>query len=275
MGKAKTGLRFVALASVGALALAACGGSDDSGDSATGAKGGNKGGTLTILTSAEQFNHLDPQRNYTGEDLAFSSAYFARTLTAYKMSPNGDTAGELTGDLATDTGKPTEEGKTWAFTLRDGVKWEDGSDVTCADVKYGVSRTFAQTVITDGPTYAISLLDIPKDKDGNSTYKGPYETSKNDTGAFDKAVQCSADGKTITFHLAKPAGDFNYTVTLSRSLRCRRPRTRARSTTTPSSRTVLTRSPSTPRASSWSWSATPTGALPATATVRPCRTRSS
>ncbi|GAA4357585.1 ABC transporter substrate-binding protein [Angustibacter luteus] len=215
MGKAKTGLRFVALASVGALALAACGGGDD-GDSATGSNNsGNKGGTLTILTNAEQFNHLDPQRNYTGEDLAFSSAYFARTLTAYKMSPNGDAAGQLVGDLATDTGKATEEGKTWAFTLRDGVKWEDGSDVTCADVKYGVSRTFAQTVITDGPTYAISLLDIPKDKDGNSTYKGPYETSKNDTGAFDKAVECSADGKTITFHLAKPAGDFNYTVTLS------------------------------------------------------------
>ena len=184
MGKAKTGLRFVALASVGALALAACGGSDSGDKADSGSKGGDKGGTLTILTNAEQFNHLDPQRNYTGEDLAFSSAYFARTLTAYKMSPEGVKAGELVGDLATDTGKPTEEGKTWAFTLRDGAKWEDGSDVTCADVKYGVSRTFAQTVITDGPTYAISLLDIPKDKDGNSTYKGPYETSKNDTGGL-------------------------------------------------------------------------------------------
>jgi peptide/nickel transport system substrate-binding protein len=78
-----------------------------------------------------------------------------------------------------------------------------------------VSRTFAQTVITDGPTYAISLLDIPKDAEGNSTYKGPYETAKNDTAAFDKAVTCSEDNKTITFKLAKPAGDFNYTVTLS------------------------------------------------------------
>ena len=31
---------------------------------------------------------------------------------------------------------------------------------------------------------------------------------------FDKAVTCSADGKTITFHLNKPVADFNYTVTL-------------------------------------------------------------
>jgi peptide/nickel transport system substrate-binding protein len=215
MGKAKTGLRFVALASVGALALAACGGGDSGDKASSSSGGGDKGGTLTFLTTAEQFNHLDPQRNYTGEDLAFSSAYYARTLTAYKMSPDGTKAGELVGDLATDTGKASDGGKTWAFTLRDGAKWEDGSDVTCADIKYGVSRTFAQTVITDGPTYAISLLDIPKDSAGNSVYKGPYETSKNDTAAFDKAVECSSDGKTITFHLKQPAGDFNYTVTLS------------------------------------------------------------
>ena len=218
MGKAKNGLRYVALASAGALALAACGGGGGtSGNSASnGAAGeGQKGGTLTFLTTQEQIAHLDPQRNYTGEDLAFSSAYLTRTLTAYKVSKDGVEAGTLVPDLATDTGKPTNEGKTWAFTLKDGSKFEDGSDITCADVKYGVSRTFAQTVITDGPTYAISLLDIPKDAKGDSTYKGPYETAKNDTAAFDKAVECSSDNKTVTFNLAKPAGDFNYTVTLS------------------------------------------------------------
>jgi peptide/nickel transport system substrate-binding protein len=218
MGKAKTGLRVVALASAGALALAACGGGGDGGTGSTGGgqdQGAQKGGTLTILTQAEQFDHLDPQRNYTGEDLAFANGFITRTLTAYKLSKDGKSAGELVGDLATDTGKATDNGKTWSFTLRDGVKWEDGSDVTCADIKYGVSRTFAQTVITDGPTYAIPYLDIPKDAEGNPTYKGPYETAKNDTAAFDKAVECSSDNKTITFHLAQPAGDFNYTVTLT------------------------------------------------------------
>jgi peptide/nickel transport system substrate-binding protein len=217
MGKAKTGLRIVALASAGALALAACGGGsgDKSGTTGNQDQGAQQGGTLTILTQAEQFDHLDPQRNYTGEDLAFANGYITRTLTAYKLSKDGKTAGELVGDLATDTGKATDNGKTWSFTLRDGVKWEDGSDVTCADIKYGVSRTFAQTVITDGPTYAIPYLDIPKDSEGNPTYKGPYETAKNDTAAFDKAVECSSDNKTITFHLAQPAGDFNYTVTLT------------------------------------------------------------
>jgi peptide/nickel transport system substrate-binding protein len=214
MGKASVGLRAAALASASAMVLAACGGgSGDDGGSASGGEP-QKGGTLNLLTLNDQYTHLDPQRNYNGEELAFASGYLQRTLTQYKLSSDGATATELIPDLATDTGRPSKDAKTWEFTLRDGVTFEDGSPITCEDVKYGVSRTFATDVITDGPTYAISMLDIPKDKDGTSVYKGPYATQGNDTAAFDKAVECSEDDKTITFHLASPVGDFNYTVTL-------------------------------------------------------------
>jgi peptide/nickel transport system substrate-binding protein len=219
MGKATIGFRAAALASVAAIVLAACGGgSGGSGDdnSDSGASGKPvKGGTLTFLQQADQIQHMDPQRNYTGEDLAFVNGYMQRTLNAYKFSTDGEEANSLIPDLATDTGTSSDEAKTWAWTLKDGVKFEDGSPITCADVKYGVSRTFATDLITDGPQYAVSMLDIPKDKDGASTYKGPYDTkASNDTASFDKAVECSADNKTITFHLAKPVGDFNSTVTL-------------------------------------------------------------
>ncbi len=214
MAKARAALRLTALAATGALALAACGGSGDDGGAGDTSASAHKGGTLTILTLNEQLDHIDPQRAYTGEDLAFLSGYLTRTLTAYKLSKDGKTAGELVGDLASDTGTATDGGKTWTFALRSGAKWEDGSDVTCADIKYGISRTFAQSVVSDGPTYAIQLLDVPKDKDGNPTYKGPYETANNDTAGFDKAIECAADGSTITFHLAVPTGDFNYAVTM-------------------------------------------------------------
>jgi peptide/nickel transport system substrate-binding protein len=90
------------------------------------------------------------------------------------------------------------------------VTWQDGSDVTCEDIKYGVSRTFATDVINQGPTYAVVYLDIPTDADGSSSYKGPYTKVGQDL--YDKAVTC--DGKTITFNLSKPIADFNYTVTL-------------------------------------------------------------
>ncbi|MFZ8911297.1 MAG: ABC transporter substrate-binding protein, partial [Candidatus Nanopelagicales bacterium] len=65
----------------GALILAACsGGSSDGGGSGG---EGQAGGTLTILSPAEQILSLDPQVIYTGEDLAFAGATIMRSLTAY------------------------------------------------------------------------------------------------------------------------------------------------------------------------------------------------
>ncbi|MBA2767932.1 MAG: hypothetical protein H0U35_02145, partial [Sporichthyaceae bacterium] len=220
MGKASMSVRSAALAATAAIILAACGGGGGGdGDTGDGDGGGaasgepTKGGTLTFLTVAEEIDALDPQRNYTGEDLAFAGAYLTRTLTSYKLSTDDAEANTLVADLATDTGTPSEDSKSWQFTVKDGAMFEDGSPITCEDVKYGVSRTFATDLITDGPQYAVAYLDIPKDKDGASVYKGPYVTKGNDTAAFDKAVSC--EGQTITFNLANPVPDFNFTVTLT------------------------------------------------------------
>ena len=216
MSKATTSAKVAALAAASALLLAACGGSSGGGD--TGASGdagameATAGGTLTFLTLDEEFNHLDPQRNYTGEDLAFAAGYLNRTLVQYTLSEDDTEAGVLIPDMATDIGTATEEGKVWSFTLKDGMKFQDGTPITCAEVKYGVSRTFATDIITDGPTYAITMLDIPKDKDGTSAYKGPYDGTGQEL--YDEAVTCSDDMKTITFNLAQPVADFNYTTTL-------------------------------------------------------------
>jgi peptide/nickel transport system substrate-binding protein len=220
MGSAiKNGLRLAAVATAGALVLAACGSSsssDSSGEATESAASGEgtPGGTINVLTLEEQFLHVDPQRIYTGVDLAFFNGYTTRTLTAYKFAPGAEGV-TIVPDMATDLGTPSADAKSWSFTIRDGVTFEDGTPVGCKDVKYGVSRTFATDIITDGPTYAISMLDIPKDADGASVYKGPYVTEGNDVAAFDKAVTCSDDDKTITFNLNRPAGDFNYTVTLT------------------------------------------------------------
>lgn len=173
---------------------------------------GGAGGTLTFLTNAESWTHADPNRNYTGQHIAWFGSFMHRTLTAYARA-EGAAGSEVVPDLATDTGRASNGNKTWEFTLRDGATFEDGSAITCEDIKYGVSRTFATDVITDGPGYAISMLDIPKAEDGSSVYKGPYKADGNDTAAYDKAVTCSEDNKTITFNLSRAVGDFNYTVT--------------------------------------------------------------
>ncbi len=216
MGVAKHGLRTVALAATGALLLAACGGSSSDGGGSGDGGSPQTGGTAYFLEFREQFNNVDPQRVYTGEDLALFSGTIFRTLTAYQYSEDNAEGTTLTPDMATDTGTANEDSTEWTFTLRDGITFQDGSPVGCSDIKYGVSRTFATDIITNGPTYAISMLDIPKDKDGASVYKGPYDTSaKNDTAAFDSAIVCSDDNLTITFNLGQPVPDFNYTVTLA------------------------------------------------------------
>jgi peptide/nickel transport system substrate-binding protein len=231
-------MRGVALAAVFVLAVTACGGTSTSNGPSAGAPSagapsagapsgavssggapsagasqaaGKTGGTIFLLENGEGFDQVDPQRVYTGEDLAFFGATIYRSLTAYVLSPDLAIGTSLTPDLATDLGTATDGGKTWAFTLRDGATFQDGTPITCKDVAYGTSRTFAKE-ITQGPTYAVQYLDIPADPAGGSAYKGPY--TKVGQALFDKAVTCSADGKTITFHLSQPHADFNYTVTL-------------------------------------------------------------
>ncbi len=102
----------VSFALAASVLAAACGGGSDSGGGDGEAK---KGGTIRILTSGEQIAHLDPQRNYTGSDLAFAGTTMHRSLTSYKYE-EGDAGSEIAGDLATDTGTASNEGKTWAFT---------------------------------------------------------------------------------------------------------------------------------------------------------------
>ena len=153
----------------------------------------------------------DPQRLNVGADMAFAGRVFQRTLTAWAPATGQDKMPALAPDLATDTGKVTAGGRTWSFTLRRDASWQDGKPVTCADVKYGVSRTYATSQITGGLTYALDFLDVPQSEEGASAFAGPYV--KTGKAAFDQAVTCS--GQSITFKLARAVPDFNQVVALS------------------------------------------------------------
>jgi peptide/nickel transport system substrate-binding protein len=205
------GIAAVALGGVVALTAAGCGGGASTTAGGTnGATGAKAGGTLYYLTKRPA-EHLDPQRTYLGRDISDEARIVYRTLTSYPVAA-GKAGTKLVADLATDTGTASDGGRMWKFTLKSGVKWQDGSAVTCADVKYGVSRTFAVNVITGGPAYALQFLDIPTSPKGGSVYQGPYAKDTAGQALYDKAVSCS--GNTITFKLRKPVGDFNYTVTM-------------------------------------------------------------
>lgn len=197
-----------------AATLAACGGGDEEstgnnagGDETTSTDESAAGGTLYYLQHYP-FESLDPQRAYYGLELANLRRTMYRSLVAFPVTEDPEVGATPVADLATDTGTSLEGGKVWQFTLKDGVKWEDGSDITCEDFKYGASRVFASDVITGGPTYLTTYLDIPEDAKGQPVYKGPY--SGEGQAEFDKAITC--DGKTITYRFKTPWVDFPLAV---------------------------------------------------------------
>ena len=167
------------------------------------------GGTIYILRSG-RVAAWDPQRLNIGADMAFAGRVFQRTLTAWAPATGQGKLPPLSPDLATDAGKVSSDGLVWRFTLRKDAFWQDGKPVTCADVKYGVSRTYATTQITGGLAYALDFLDVPQGADGSSIYGGPYV--KRGEAAFDHAVTCA--GQTISFRLARPVPDFGQVVAL-------------------------------------------------------------
>ena len=177
MMRTRKGATGLALGAVVALAAAACSSSGGGGGSATSsaAAAPQKGGTLYTLNLGPH-NGLDPQASYVGADLEFAARAYARSLVTWSVGADS----KLVPDLATDTGTMSDAGKTWKFTLVDTAKWQDGQKVTCDDVKYGISRTFATDVISNGPTYILQYLDVPKDADGSSAYKGPYKGTGQD-----------------------------------------------------------------------------------------------
>ncbi len=192
---------------IAVMALSACGGGsqgDSTGSSEAPAES-QAGGTVHVLNSTT-VETWDPQRNTESAAYNFAIRTFWRSLTTAEPG-----TGKMVGDLATDAGTVSDDGKTWTFDIRDDAFWQDGEPVTCDDVKYGISRSFAIDQITGGSTYAMRFLDIPKDGEGASLYKGPY--SGEGSEHYDKAVTC--DANTIAFHLAKPQFDFHLTLSTS------------------------------------------------------------
>jgi peptide/nickel transport system substrate-binding protein len=211
------GLATLAVAAT--LALAACGGTGggDSGSSSSAGynagltkvvnRSSHKGGTLTVGDSSTP-DSTDPGNTYYPFMWDLTRLYTMPLMT-YKSCP-GRCGLQVVPDLATGPGTVGDNGLTWTYHIKPGVKFEDGTTVTSADVKYAVERTFARSVLPNGPTYFQVLLG------GNAaTYPGPYQNrSKNLMGLT--AVR-TPNATTIVFGLAHPFADFNYVVAIPQS----------------------------------------------------------
>jgi peptide/nickel transport system substrate-binding protein len=207
--------RARSLAAVGvsaALVLAACGGGGTGGEepgtqaSASGFNAAStsvvspsdaKGGTLKFANAGD-WDTLDPGETYYAYSWNFARLY-GRSLMMFQ-SASGKEGNQLVPDLAEAPGQASADAKTWTYKLRQGVKFDDGTEVTSADVKYAILRSTDKQTFPNGPAYWEGLLDLPEG------YKGPYKTPNMNT---DSAIE-TPDKYTIVFHTKAPFAAFDY-----------------------------------------------------------------
>ena len=161
-----------------------------------------KGGTYTVgwEQSFGFTNNFDPTGEYLGNAWGLYSNLMLRALVGYKHLPGA--AGNITiGDLATTAPNPTNNGLTYTYTLRKGIKFGPPVNraVTSKDVAYAMNR-----------------LANPKDGGQYSFYYtviSGWNAVANGTAKSVSGIETPNDS-TIVFHLTKPAGDFNLRMSM-------------------------------------------------------------
>ena len=205
--KRRTFALLLALALVLSVGAGACGGDEEGTDTgaATGEEGEpQKGGTLRVQSEAfEWTGNFDPTGEYLGTAFGFYSNMLVRTLMGYKHLPGAE-GNELVPDLAASEPEVSDDGKTYTYTLRDGVNFGPplSRSVTSADVAYAFKRIGTESIVAQYGFYYTVIEGMEEfTKAGGLTKKG------NEISGI-----TTPDDKTIVFHLTQPTGDFNYRV---------------------------------------------------------------
>jgi peptide/nickel transport system substrate-binding protein len=205
----RRGLSTAALVAGLALTAAACGGSSGGSTTpGTDSGAGKKGGTLKIV-GAGDVDHMDPASAYyqTSNTLL---KMVTRQLLSYPATSDAKAAVTPVPDLATDLKDPTDGGKTYTFTIRDGAKWDTTPprQITGADVERGFKRLCNPVQPSGGIGYYVGVIV------GMKEFCDPFAKVAPNAKAIGAYVEghtisgITSTGNTVTIKLVQPAGDF-------------------------------------------------------------------
>lgn len=197
---------FLKVAGVGAaaLGLAACGG-NKSGSTATSGNASSAGSSTGSINTAGftvQYGSnpetLDPALNSAVDGGNTIITVFETLLI---INENNETVPGQAESWTT-----SEDGLTWTFTMRDGLKWSDGSELNAKDFEYSFKRMADPDTAAPYAETCLGMIDgfeeaagFP-DADGNPTVE-PNLDALN--------VKASDDGKTLTIVLGYPCSYFD------------------------------------------------------------------
>jgi peptide/nickel transport system substrate-binding protein len=175
------------------FAVAACGGGDDEGSGGTTTEASGAGAERSFpefRIGYEPIDYMDPGLSYSVQGWGIMWNVYLGLLT-YKHV-DGPEGAELIPGLAEDLPEVSEDGLTYSFTLRDGLKYSDGSPVKASDFTSTVKRLF----LIDSPGVGFF-----------SGIVGAEQFSKTKKGEI-SGIVTDDDARTIEIKLAKPQGDF-------------------------------------------------------------------
>ncbi len=91
-----------------------------------------RGGTLTYVVPTDAPPSFDGHREATYATVHTTAPFYSVLIRINPMNPGSST--DFVCDLCTEMPQPTDNGRTYSFKIRDGVKWHDGSPLTAYDV---------------------------------------------------------------------------------------------------------------------------------------------
>src|SRR5438477_5044827 len=91
-----------------------------------------RGGTLTYMIAADAPPSFDAHRENTFATVNSAAPFYSVLIRVNPDNPASTT--DLVCDLCTEIPQPNDEGLTYAFKIRDRVKWHDGSSLTAVEV---------------------------------------------------------------------------------------------------------------------------------------------
>ena len=174
------------LALAGAMALSGCGGS----------KSASKNGKILTIEEGPDVETIDPALNQAADGANYITMLSDNLLRL-------DKDGKIAPSLA-EKYEVSDDGLTWTFHLRDGLKWSDGSPLTANDFVYSWQRMVDPEVAAPYAETMLGMVEGYKDAIGNPDANGNTTTTPDVT----KLKVEAPDDKTLVVHMSHPTPYF-------------------------------------------------------------------
>ena len=156
------------------------------------AQTGAAGGAMTV-TYKDDISTFDPAIGYDWQNWSMIKSLFDG-LMDYKPGTT-----ELIPDLA-ESYTISEDGLTYTFSLRNGVKFQNGRELTSADIKYSIERSVNPVTQSPGQGFFWQIEGFDKMVSGDAKELSGITTP---------------DDRTVIFKLSQPDATFLQIVAIN------------------------------------------------------------